>query len=116
MTAGVIIGAIIVILALIVGTIWLLGSRAKKRLAAQYPPPGQIVDVGGFRMHIDCQGDPAAGPAVVLDSGQAEPGLAWASVQPAVAEFARVCAFDRAGLGWSEPSPNPRTLSTYVKE
>ncbi len=116
MTAGIIIGAIIVILALIVGTIWLLGSRAKKRLVAQYPPPGQMVDVGGFRMHINCQGDPAAGPAVVMDAGQGEPSLAWASVQPAVAEFARVCAFDRAGLGWSEPSPNPRTLANYVEE
>ncbi len=116
MTAGIIVGAIIVILALIAGGIWLLGSRAKKRLAAQYPPPGQMVDVGGFQMHINCQGDPAMGPAVVMDAGQAEPSLTWASVQPAVAEFARVCAFDRAGLGWSEASPNPRTLSNYIKE
>jgi pimeloyl-ACP methyl ester carboxylesterase len=67
-------------------------------------------------MHIHCQGDPAAGPAVVLDSGQAEPGMAWASVQPAVARFARVCAFDRAGLGWSDASPNPRTLENYIQE
>jgi pimeloyl-ACP methyl ester carboxylesterase len=116
MTAGIIIGAIIVVLALIAGAIWLLGSRAKKRLAAQYPPSGQMVDVGGFRMHIDCQGDPAAGPAVVMDSANGEPAQVWASVQPAVAEFARVCSFDRAGLGWSESSPNPRTLTNYVEE
>ena len=112
MTAGIIIG----VLALIAGALWLLGSRAKKRLIAQYPPPGQMEDVGGFRMHIHCQGDPASGPAVVLDSAQAEPAQAWASVQPAVAEFARVCSFDRAGLGWSESSPNPRTLTNYVEE
>ena len=116
MTASIIIGAIIVVLALIAGATWLLGSRAKKRLAAQYPPPGQMVDVGGFRMHIYCQGDPAAGPAVIMDAADGEPALAWASVQPAVAEFARVCAFDRAGLGWSETSPNPRTLLNYVEE
>jgi pimeloyl-ACP methyl ester carboxylesterase len=116
MTAGIIVGAFIAALALIAAAIWLLGSRAKERLVVQYPPPGQMVEVGGFRMHIDCQGDPAAGPAVIMDSGQAEPGLAWASVQPAVAEFARACVFDRAGLGWSEPSPNPRTLANYVKE
>ncbi len=116
MTAGFIIGGIIVILALVAGAIWLLSSRAKKRLAAQYPSPGQMVDVGGFRMHIHCQGDHDRGPTVVLDSGQAEPSLAWALVQPAVAEFARVCAFDRAGLGWSEPSPEPRSLANYVKE
>jgi pimeloyl-ACP methyl ester carboxylesterase len=116
MIAGILVGGIIFILALIIGTIWLLGSRAKRKMVAKYPPPGQMVDVGGFQMHINCQGDPAAGPAVVLDTGNGEPSLVWASVQPAVAEFARVCAFDRAGLGWSEPSPNPRTLSNLVNE
>jgi hypothetical protein len=48
-----IIGGIIVIVALIAGTIWLVGGRAKQRLAAQHLPPGQMVDVGGFRMHIN---------------------------------------------------------------
>ena len=47
MKAGIITGGIIVILVLIAGTTWLLGTRAKKRLAARYPPPGQMVDVGG---------------------------------------------------------------------
>lgn len=88
MTAGFIIG----VLALIAGTSWLLGGRAKRRLAAQYPPPGQMVDVGGFRMHIHCQGDPAEGPAVVMDAANGEPALTWALVQPAVAEFTRVAA------------------------
>jgi pimeloyl-ACP methyl ester carboxylesterase len=115
-TAGIVIGAIIAILALIAGALALLGRRAKKSMAARYPPPGQLVDVGGFRMHINCQGDPSAGPAVVMDAGNGEPGLVWASVQSKVAEFARVCAFDRAGLGWSEPSPHPRTLSNFVDE
>ena len=116
MTASIITGAIIIVIALVVATIWVVGSRAKKRLVAQYPPPGQMVDVGGFRMHIYCEGDPAAGPAVVMDAADGEPAMAWASVQPAVAQFARVCAFDRAGLGWSETSPNPRTLSNYIQE
>ena len=80
MTAGIIISAIIIALALIVAVLWFLGSRAKRKLAAQYPPPGQMVDVGGFRMHIDCRGDPAAGPAVVMDSGNGEPAMAWTSV------------------------------------
>ena len=114
--SGVIVGAVALVLLLLIGLVWVLGTRAKARLIDRYPPPGQMVDVGGFRMHIDCQGDPAAGPAVVMDAGNAEPCLAWASVQPAVAEFAQVCAFDRAGLGWSEPSPNPRTLSSFVDE
>ena len=112
MIAGLIIG----LLALVAAVFWLLGSRAKQRLAAQYPPPGEMVNVDGFRMHILCQGDPATSPAVVMDAANGEPALAWASVLPGVAEFARVCAFDRAGLGWSEPSPNPRTLSNYIEE
>ena len=116
MISGIIIGAVIIALALIVAAIWALGSRAKKRIADQYPPPGQMVDVGGFRMHIHCQGDPAAGPAVVMDAGNGEPAMAWAAVLPEVAQFARACAFDRAGLGWSESSPNPRTLANYIEE
>jgi pimeloyl-ACP methyl ester carboxylesterase len=51
-----------------------------------------------------------------MDTANVEPALPWASVQPAVAEFARACAFDRSGLGWSEPSPNTRTLSNYIQE
>ena len=116
MTASIITGAIIIVIALIVATIWALGSRAKKKIAEQFPPPGQMVDVGGFRMHIHCQGDPAAGPAVVMDAGNGEPAMAWAAVLPGVARFTRACAFDRAGLGWSETSPNPRTLANYVEE
>jgi hypothetical protein len=111
MTADIIAGAIIIALALIVAAIWVLGSRAKKKLAAQYPPPGEMVDVGGFRMHIDCQGDPAAGPAVVMDSGNGEPAMAWASVLPGVAQFARACAFDRPGLERTQPqSAHPLEL------
>ena len=102
---------------LLAGLIWVLGSRAKARLAAKYPPPGQMVDVGGYRLHINCQGMPVAGrPTVVMVTAHAEPGLSWASVQPEVAKFTRVCTYDRAGLGWSEPSPKPRTASNIVEE
>jgi pimeloyl-ACP methyl ester carboxylesterase len=48
--------------------------------------------------------------------GNGEPGLTWAAVQPEVAKFARVCSYDRAGLGWSEPSPSPRTAPNMVDE
>ena len=105
------------LLALVAGLIWALGSRAKARLAARYPAPGLMVDVGGYRLHLNCQGTPAAGrPTVVLEAAHSEPGLSWASVQPEVAKFTRVCSYDRAGLGWSEPSPKPRTADTIVDE
>ena len=90
------------------------GARARARLKAQHPPVGQLVDVGGYRLHLDCRGE--GSPAVVLEAGQGDFGLTWALVQPQIAEFARVCAYDRAGLGWSDPSPRPRTVEVMVDE
>ena len=115
--AGIIIGGIILLLVLLVGLIWALGSRAKARLAANHPAPGQMVDAGGYRMHINCQGAPVAGsPTVVMEAAHSEPSLSWAGIQPEVAKFARVCTYDRAGLGWSECSPRPRTAPSIVDE
>jgi pimeloyl-ACP methyl ester carboxylesterase len=112
-----IVGGVISLLALLVGLTWMLGSRAKARLAAKYPPPGQMVDVGGYRLHINCHGEAGAGsPTVVMEGGNAEPCLTWASVQPEVARITRVCAYDRAGLGWSERSPRPRTVANITDE
>lgn len=89
-----------------------LGMRAN--LARQYPPPGQLVDVGGYRLHLSCAGE--GGPTVVMDAGANDFSLFWARVQPEVAQFARVCVYDRAGLGWSEPSPYERTSPTMAAE
>jgi len=115
--AGLVVGGIVLLLAFVAGLVWAFGSRAKARLAAKYPPPGQMVDVDGYRLHIHCQGTPVEGsPTVVLESAHSEPGLSWASVQPEVAKFTRVCSYDRAGLGWSERSPKPRTADTIVAE
>jgi pimeloyl-ACP methyl ester carboxylesterase len=107
-----------VLLVLALGAVWLYGRRAKAALTALYPPPGRMVDVGGYRMHVLCQGERRhkGSPTVVLDAGNAEFSLTWALVQPKVAEFARVCAYDRAGLGWSEPGPNPRSAPKIVEE
>jgi len=115
--AGIITGGIILLLVLLVVLIWVLGSRAHVRLAANYPAPGRMVDVGGYRMHIDCQDAPVAGgPTVVMEAAHTEPGLSWAGVQPEVAKFAHVCTYDRAGLGWSESGPKPRTAPSIVEE
>jgi pimeloyl-ACP methyl ester carboxylesterase len=115
--AGIIIGGIVLLLALLVGLIGVFGTRAKAKVTAKYPAPGQMVDVGGHRLHIHCQGDHALGsPTVVMESGNGEPSLTWAAIQPEVARFARVCTYDRAGLGWSERSPKPRTVGNVVDE
>jgi pimeloyl-ACP methyl ester carboxylesterase len=92
----------------------LLGAKAKADLIAKYPPPGQMVDVGGYRLHINCAG--TGSPTVVMEAGLGEPSLMWALVQPQVSTTSRVCVYDRAGLGWSDASPKPRTAEIMVEE
>jgi pimeloyl-ACP methyl ester carboxylesterase len=71
-----------------------------------FPPPGQLVDVGGRRLHLSCLG--SGSPTVILEAGASGTSAHWAWVQPAVAAATRVCAYDRAGMGWSDPGPEPR--------
>ncbi len=82
--------------------------------AKRYPPPEQLVDMGGYKLHIHCMGDGT--PTVVLDAGLGCDSLEWALVQPEIAKFAKVCSYDRAGYGWSEESPYPRTSEQIVEE
>src|SRR5262249_53242839 len=80
---------------------------ASRRELAANPPPGELVDVGGYRLHIWCMGE--GSPAVILDTGLGGSLHDWGFVQPEVAKFTRVCAFDRAGMGFSDLGPSPRT-------
>jgi pimeloyl-ACP methyl ester carboxylesterase len=80
----------------------------------RYPPPGQLVDVGGHRLHLHCVGE--GSPTVVLDAGLGAFSLDWAAIQPQIATSTRVCAYDRAGLGWSEPGPLPRSPQQFADE
>ncbi len=82
--------------------------------AKAYPPPGKMVDVGGYRLHINCTG--SGKPTVVVESGWGDSSAAWGWVQPEVARTTRICSYDRAGMGWSEASPQPRTAREYAKE
>lgn len=83
--------------------------------AKAYPPPGQLVDVGGYRLHINCTG--SGSPTVVIDAGLGDWSTTWAGyVQPKVAKMTRVCTYDRAGMGWSEAGPLPRDAAQFAKE
>jgi len=80
-----------------------------------YPPPGRMVDVGGHRLHINCVG--TGTPTVVIDAGWGDASGAWSSwVQPEAARITRVCTYDRAGMGYSEPGPLPRTAERFAQE
>jgi pimeloyl-ACP methyl ester carboxylesterase len=77
------------------------------------PAPGRLIDVGGHRLHLHCEG---TGPAVVMDAALGASSLSWTYVRPAVAAFARACAYDRAGFGWSDAGPLPRTVIRIAEE
>jgi pimeloyl-ACP methyl ester carboxylesterase len=106
-----------ILLVLVAGTGLLYQAIASAVDASSYPPPGRLVDVGGYRLHIHCTGTGSAGgPTVILDSGNGGSSLDWSLVQPGVATFARVCSYDRAGYGWSDAGPEPRTSGRIVSE
>jgi pimeloyl-ACP methyl ester carboxylesterase len=71
-----------------------------------YPPPGEMVDVGAHSLHINCLGE--GSPTVILEAASGAMSAHWVRVQQQVAQTTRVCTYDRAGLGWSEPGPEPR--------
>jgi hypothetical protein len=75
----------------------------------QHPPPGELIGVGNHRLHIYCMGHKQGegSPTVVLQAGQGDNWLDWSPVQGQIAAFAQVCAYDRAGLGWSDPLASP---------
>lgn len=78
------------------------------------PAPGEMYSVDGHYMHIRCMGNGT--PVVILESGLGGFSLEWTPVQESLAGQTRICAYDRAGYGWSEPGPSPRTTDQIVEE
>ncbi len=74
--------------------------------ANAYPMPGQLIDVGGHSLHLSCTGSGA--PTVVLEAGGGEMSANMGWIAPAVARTTRVCVYDRAGRGWSQPADTPQ--------
>jgi pimeloyl-ACP methyl ester carboxylesterase len=89
-------------------------SHVVARDAKRFPMRGQLVDVGGYRLHLYCTG--AGSPTVVLSGGFTDTLEQWKEIQPEIARFARVCSFDRAGLGWSDAGPMPRSSGQIANE
>jgi pimeloyl-ACP methyl ester carboxylesterase len=89
-------------------------NRSRFRDKVLYKPPGQLIDLGGYRLHLYCTGQ--GSPTVILDFGLDGSYLDWFRVQPELARFTRVCSYDRAGYGWSDPSPRRRIPSEMVEE
>jgi pimeloyl-ACP methyl ester carboxylesterase len=108
------------LIALIVTVFTMIGGRgafAQAPAGPPFPPPGRLIDVGGWRLHLNCSGESKQGrPTVILESGLGDFSVEWSLVQPRIAPVARVCSYDRAGDGWSDLGPHPRTLHQIVYE
>jgi pimeloyl-ACP methyl ester carboxylesterase len=88
------------------------GWRTEER--ARLIATGRLVDVGGYRLRVDCYGQ--GDVTVVLEAGLCQTRASWGQVVDDIASFARVCAYDRAGLGESDRAPGPRTLRGVVED
>jgi pimeloyl-ACP methyl ester carboxylesterase len=112
---------VLLIVALVIAGLSLTGylyqTIASAVDASSYSAPGRLIDVGGYRLHLSCTGTARLGsPTVILEAGYGNTSLVWSKVQPGVASFTRVCSYDRAGYGWSDNGPLPRTAGHMVTE
>ncbi len=96
--------------------LWVLGLflTGCNSLLSASPSPGNLVKVSGYEMYLYCMG--TGTPTVILEAGLNDVSETWSLVQPEVASFTRVCAYDRAGLGKSELGPEPRDSYQIIKE
>ena len=107
-------GLIVGVLAALIVAGMLYQRVASRAASRRFPAPGELIDVGGHRLHATCSG--IGRPPVVLEAGIAASSLSWAAVVPLVAQFTRVCTYDRAGLAWSDVPSCPRTFDRIVEE
>jgi pimeloyl-ACP methyl ester carboxylesterase len=114
-TMNILIPVVVLILAfLLAGLIYQALAAARDR--RKFPPPGRMVNVGGYRLHVNLAGDGMDGPTVIMDSGMVSFSSNWAWIQPEVAKTAKAVTYDRAGLGWSDPGPKPRDAGQSARE
>jgi pimeloyl-ACP methyl ester carboxylesterase len=102
----------------VVGLLLALGAAheriSARRDAARFPPPGVLVDIGGRRLHLRCLGEGA--PTVLFEAGGTNGSTVYAGIQEPLAARTRTCAYDRAGMGWSDPSPRPLDAGALVAD
>lgn len=103
-------GWIVLGLAILVAGCFIWQTVAVRADAKAHPAPGKMIDMGGYHLHLYCTGEKKEGAStVILTGGSQEWSIHWQLVQPIIARTSRVCSYDRAGLGWSDPGPMPRS-------
>jgi pimeloyl-ACP methyl ester carboxylesterase len=109
--AALVLVCLVILLAVAGATFQFIATRAEARRS---PEAGRLVDVGGYRLKINCTGQ--GSPTVVLEAGLGDVSVEWKHVQPEIARFSRVCSYDRAGYGGSDAGPMPRTSVQIAHE
>lgn len=109
-------GILIVVLAFLVLVVSLVVRQvAVRRAERDFPPPGRLVEIDGRLSHIYCTGSGL--PTILLESGLDDRGSwSWAGIQDELSKISRVCAYDRAGMLWSEPRQGPRDAERIADE
>ena len=109
----IVLSAVVLVAAAVAGSAS-FNAIARLWFRARNPPPGEMYTVDGYKMHMYCTGN--GSPTIVLDAGLGDDAVIWSGVQPALAKTTRVCAYDRAGFGWSETGPTPRDADHIAAE
>ena len=87
---------------------------AQLQVAQNYAPLGRMIDMGGRRLHLHCQGKGT--PTIILMAGGSAYSIDWDLVQPNISKLTRVCSYDRAGLAWSEAGPADETVEQTISD
>jgi pimeloyl-ACP methyl ester carboxylesterase len=97
-----------VAISLFIGSVVATASAQTIQNEEEPPPTGRMIDLGGYKLHLDCIGKGT--PTVLLSIGAGGFSTDWALVQSKVAAFTRVCSYDRSGAAWSDLGPKPRSM------
>ena len=95
---------------------WLYQTLGTRRDAITHAPPGRLIDIGTHRLHLLESGSTNSGPTILLEAGLMSTVLSWTGLQRELSRSYRVVSYDRAGLGWSDLGPMPRTAERIVEE
>ncbi len=109
-------GFLVVTLGVLMGIGGAVTMRRIRAAFKQFPPPGKLVDVGGYRMHLQAEGDARGGPTLVWITGSHELGLGLYHLHKVMRQETRSIIFDRPGTGWSDAGPFPRTTAREADE
>lgn len=104
--------ALVLLLPPVAGLLYQTASEARDQ--ARYPAPARMLDLVGRAIHVQCAGSGA--PTVVFESSAFSSSTEWDVLLPQVARSGRACAYDRAGMGWSDPVSGPRTARDFVDD